>query len=374
MRFTLALIIFSRVLLDKPQTVLAYGKQFCRRQSSEKSEIPQFLCFYNATVYRRENCSIRVTEDMVFPHTTGDDIYREIPIRFEYGQEILNESLSRAGKRHEAKKYVDEDNNVFNIIMPTKVSSKPVWFQLNYTLNNGILKYANECGTGESDPDRNVIRWWTGKWDMTFDYVSVKFISNDNNVTFEIVGGNGIRGTTVDKTFEGSFESIEVYAKEFGSELCDQSLFCFDEGSSSSSLLFKIISSVTSVIAFVLAIWCLCCCGSCFEGGGGGGGGGGAPGTFGGNGRLYRWERVSSKIAFSNLKLSPVLDRLTAKSKLTFTAAVLHFCALAVKARYRRYGQWTTSLKQTLHTSVSKLTKPQLDALLFEFLKRAELT
>lgn len=65
---------------------VAYASGFCKRTTDKKNESPFYVCSFNATIYRRSECSIFVVEDIVFPHTTGKNENRVVPVNFHQMQ------------------------------------------------------------------------------------------------------------------------------------------------------------------------------------------------------------------------------------------------------------------------------------------------
>lgn len=127
------------------------------------------------------------------------------------------------------------------------------------------MKFTKECGAGEYDPYVNVIRWRIGDWDKYVDHSRVVFVSDVEDVKLEIVGGNGGAATIVEKTFDlKEAESVEVYAKEHGSELCEESLFCFGSGKvlTGGIIFLVVLASIigSCMLCSIIAVVCGRCC------------------------------------------------------------------------------------------------------------------
>lgn len=279
---------------------------FCKRPSTEKNIPATFLCFYNTSIYRKSDCSIFITEDILFPHTSGNSAFRDIPLRFGTEQTISNLSVSVNGASVDFEVQENSKDGLYKVIMSTQQTYDPQCFRLSYFVQNGVMRYTDECGSGYQNPDLNVIRWSTGKWDKVIDVVRVTFVSEIKNTKFQIVNGIGNWGLVVQESFEAVSKPVEVYVKEMGLEMCELRLYCVDEAGF--GLLTISVAMISFTVLVVLFLVMICCCirakskagdgggysvnsashtcghggggsmsvgGGCDAGGGGGGGGGG---------------------------------------------------------------------------------------------------
>lgn len=237
--------------------VLVKGETLCSRESSDKDGGPDFLCIFNATIYRRPNCSVFIIEDIVYPLVGADNPYRTISISAKTKQEVVRPSLRVNG---EPAAIITEltGGKKLKVIMVTPASSSPVWFQLSYFLRNGIMKFTKDCGTGEPDPSKNVIKWSTGELSESVDLMNVKFVSGDANVTLKIIDGGPDNKNVVERVFKDVSEPLEVYAVEYGTTPCEQSLSC-SEGNRAVIIWVSVMAALVASVIIVFLCILFCC-------------------------------------------------------------------------------------------------------------------
>lgn len=260
------MIKLALVLLLFAHTTDAQSFQ-CQRSTSpkEKEKSPAFLCSVKVIFVRLDDCSARITEEFIFPHTTGRDAFRGIP-KWKDLQGVSNVTLLRNGE-HVPVRYgvVDHNANEVRVIMPTRRSSSPVKFELSYSLVNAVMRWTRSCDSDE-DPlvfDRNIMRWRSGKWDKSFDVLKVSFLTNNENATLSPVGASTSENAVVrpggkEVVFEKRriSRNTEVYVSESGVNLCWMDTLCFSQASSFSKLRnYLLIGSG----AIFLVLFCCCC-------------------------------------------------------------------------------------------------------------------
>lgn len=240
----------------------------CQRSTSskQKQKSPPFLCSVTVLFVRLNNCSARITEEFVFPHTTGRDAFRDIP-QWKSLQGVSNVTLLRNGEQLPVRYgIVDNNANEVRVMLPTQKDSSPVKFELSYNLMNAVMRWTQSCTSDEEAVgDRNIMRWRSGKWDKTFDVLKISFLTNNENATLSPVGGSTMENAVVrpggkEVVFEkrSISKNIEVYVTETGVNMCWIDTICFSP-TSSSNLRKYLLFGAAAIFAVIFCCCCICC-------------------------------------------------------------------------------------------------------------------
>lgn len=124
------------VLQDAVQPVLCT----CRRQTTDTTFPSPFICTYEVTIRRLKDCSTQVIETILFPHTNGNLLWRDV-VLFQ-GQSMNTSSISVKTKGTSVK-FIFTENNRINV--PSNQTDHPVEFEFSYIVLNGVRKYTGGC-------------------------------------------------------------------------------------------------------------------------------------------------------------------------------------------------------------------------------------
>lgn len=229
----------------------------CKKKSDNIDESPTFICAVEVTVIRNMDCSVRITERFLFPHTSNKG-WRAIQA-IDRVQEVSAVTLFRDDVEMRVVKE-SGDNNEVRVMMETSKSTEPVLFALSYNLSNAVNRFTQSCESGaDSDETKNVLRWRSGKWKQSFDELSVTFQTENTDAKLAVLGDDSAApGSTVSVQRSNVDYNIEVYASESGVELCSEDLQCFPTGFNEIPLIIALC--VIGLLVICVAIWCVVRC------------------------------------------------------------------------------------------------------------------
>lgn len=231
----------------------------CMRTVEDKSQTPNFICEVDVTVVRRPNCRLFITERFLFPHTTEDLLFRDIP-QLDDLQTVSDIKLFRDGSPMPIISGPSNDNTA-RVYLPTLNSEEPVQFNVSYSLSNGVLRFTDTCGSdGDEDPNKNVIRWRSGDWSQTFDMLRVKFTTASERAKLALlfgekpVAGSNQQQVIVEK--KDVNKNTEIYVAESGERLCMEKTKCFEgRGLSILGIVLITLALVFTLCCFAAACW-----------------------------------------------------------------------------------------------------------------------
>lgn len=240
----------------------------CRRTSAqEQKQSATFLCSVSVTMRRSAGCAATVSEEYVFPHTTGADAFRDIP-RVRGVQNVSNVSATRDGAALPVR--TSEREGVLRVYLATRRTGSAATFRVAYGLSNAAMRFSTACLDGQSaDATRNVLRWGTGQWDKTLELVRVRFEAAAGG-TAEAAGAS-VGASVVQKgggsvTYEarGVRRGMEFYAMDGGEGgVCERSVTCLaertgdgKEGTKTKLLLFGIGAALLVMVCCFVGCKC----------------------------------------------------------------------------------------------------------------------
>lgn len=259
---------FSLTLL---LVLLTHVHAECLRQDNDTSAVPSFICQYQVNVTHLSNCTTRVSERIFFPHFSEGSWKREVKLCS--GQQIADDSIS-VRLRGRPTNFTFSNNNT--IIVPSSNSTAPVWFRLRYQVQNGVIKYGEECeaknSTALEDAEKrygetlNLIRWTLQDMNKIIDSVSVRFRTKYTNATLfydsngTVASRNGSDITLRSDNVTVDDMNFDVY--ENGSLTCSKNSMrrlgqkSGSAGRARTALVFGITIGTASILMCILAIFC----------------------------------------------------------------------------------------------------------------------
>lgn len=235
------------------------GVSQCMRTVEDKSQTPNFICEVDVTVVRRANCQLFITERFLFPHTTEDSLFRDIP-QLDDLQTVSDVKIFRDGSPMPIISGPANDNTA-RVDLPTLNSEEPVQFTVSYSLSNGVMRFTDTCGgNGDEDPNKNVMRWRSGDWSQSFDMLRVTFTTSSERAKLELLFGekpvaeSNERQVIVEK--KDVNKNTEIYVAETGERLCMEKTKCFEgRGVSILGIVLITLALVFTVCCFAAACW-----------------------------------------------------------------------------------------------------------------------
>ncbi|PXF45779.1 hypothetical protein BWQ96_04446 [Gracilariopsis chorda] len=263
-------ILFYLIIYSFLTSAYAANSPECKSETNDKSKSVTFLCAVNVTFLRQLDCSADITEQYVFPHTTGRDFERGISAINEV-QKVTDIYVHRDGKNITHSFAKAESDNEVRISVPTVKSAEPAVFHISYRLSNAVFKFSRSCKNLDAKPKQgenaNIMRWRSGEWDKSFNTLSVSFLNNNSKARLRILSS----GFNVKKTYRGNTtvaaknvdDLVEVYAKEWGTKTCTIDLKCFgkkEEKLSWLAIMAIVFASISLAFGALKIIIMVCSC------------------------------------------------------------------------------------------------------------------
>lgn len=203
----------------------------------DQSRSPENFCDFDVTVFRNLDCSVTVTERYLFPYTSGRDEHRSIPV-IEKQQVVEDVVATRDNVTVFSAPLLRSNGgrNEVTVRLPTKKRNEPVLFEVQYTLNPGVVRFVNACDEVPARPPQNetqkVIRWHSRFWRQPFDKMrSSGSTANHNSDPSAKTAGNGqmkhmMRANSKITAWESVQSRVEFLTAEKTSTFCTRPPKC----------------------------------------------------------------------------------------------------------------------------------------------------
>lgn len=258
-------IPISLLLLTVASTLPASIAQSTSCAAPENREDPaDFICQFNVTVTRFNDCRIHVIERFLLPYTIGNPAFRFIPALKVQG--VFDIQVKRDGVDLEDTDFDSNRTNSVRVPLGTIKSDQPVLYEVQYVLSNAVMRYTRTCyGLDDNaDPTKNVMRWRSGhEWHQAFTVLNVTFETDSPNSILSVLGGEqplpestAQRVVVMKENVEGN---IEIYVSEAGAPECEEDLRCFPDGPNLGVIIGVSVSGIAVVIVVIACIVAKCC-------------------------------------------------------------------------------------------------------------------
>lgn len=291
---------FGLLVLGLSVKICIVQSQTCRRGFAITTASPSFLCSVDVTVTHTDSCTVHVTERLLFPYTTGRDARRSIQI-FGVRRKAattVRQSRYRGGGRKTSQlqerqadafqifgNQSDSDGRLrlisyrrngakaplfmefpigpaARLVMPTTRSMKPVMFELQYDLADGVGEAERTC-RGIEEAGARYMSWKFDAATKEIDFARVHFIDQSGErVSVERLPGYTVTAPSVaekvliSRNRDSFFTVFAKVGDKNSAQKCMKRSSCI-------FISWKTILKWSPILLVLVLILCLCSCCSC---------------------------------------------------------------------------------------------------------------
>ncbi len=202
-------------------TTVSSNDAKCIRESLDKEDYPNFVCYLSVLVQQNAGkpCDVTVTETIVVPHTSGKNFRRSIyledsKMKISGVDTVVHGVPSNHTTTLQGSQYI--------ISVETVLNKSPRTIKISYMIDNGIKNVPDDSRCSNVRVNSSAFTWGFNEWDQTIDELKFRFRSAGSHITADHLETDFsiINSTTIDTT------SSNVYGSFFVSSYISDSYHC----------------------------------------------------------------------------------------------------------------------------------------------------